>query len=373
MANASLPDWISAISQLAFLLIFLLLFLGVNQRFQIYMWSRDIRAKLVILENMANESRKKTLDFMLRFNARDPAKLLSKLIDFFVIEPVSIEPIDIIKRMDHLFTIRRIRFRSEFKDAMPGVDEVVRSRAETAAEITSALNWIYKIVRHILLTGEKTRNWVLIMQLQLIMPQILRIAESYRRALNDFIRGAPVGDSAGPIVAHRLAGDAKWVEIEDETMVAESMIDGRRVYVIKAKGPGSSVGRPGVAAEKLVEDLVREGRKPKLMITVDAALKMEGEDTGSIAEGVGAAIGDPGPEKIRFERIASKYNIPLRAVIVKMGLEEAIQAMSKSIYEGSLKAEERVREIIRSETSEGDVVVVIGVGNTIGVGQGAGS
>ncbi len=369
MAQSSLPDWISAISQLAFLLIFLLLFLGVNQRFQIYMWSRDIRAKLVVLENMASESRKKTLDFMLKSRAKDPSKLLDKIMDFFLIEPVSIEPTDIIRRMDHLFTVRRIRFRSEFEKAMPEADRVIRSRAETAAEIASALNWIYKVVRHILLTGEKTRNWILIMQLQLIMPQILRIAEAYRRALNDFIKGVPIGDSAGPIVALRLAGEAKWKYIEDETVVAETNIENRRVYVIKADGPGSSVGRPGAATEKLIEELVEKGEKPSLIITVDAALKMEGEETGSVAEGVGAAIGDPGPEKIRFEGISAKYGIPLRAVIVKMGLEEAIKAMDKKIYEGSLKAVDRVLELIKNETKPGDIVVVIGVGNTIGVGQ----
>ncbi|MCE4602971.1 MAG: DUF1512 domain-containing protein [Desulfurococcales archaeon] len=370
MAEANLPDWISAISQLAFLLIFLMLFLGVNQRFQIYMWSRDIKAKLLVLENMARESETKAVEYMLRHNAKDPKGILSKVKDFFLIEPVSIEPIDIIRRMDHLFTIRRTVFRSEFEKAMPEADEVARSKAETAAEIASALNWIYKIVRHLLLTGEKTKNWILIMQLQLIMPQILKIAEAYKKALNDFIKGAPIGDSAGPIVALRLAGqDNEWREIEDETVATSTVIEGRRVYIVKARGPGSSVGKPGAATERLIEELVARGEKPSLMITVDAALKLEGEETGSVAEGVGAAIGDPGPEKIRFERIAVKHGIPLKAVIIKMGLEEAIQAMSKSIYEGSLKAEERVRQLILEETREGDTVVVIGVGNTIGVGQ----
>ncbi len=370
MASNTLPDWISAISQLAFLLIFLMLFLGVNQRFQIYMWSRDIRAKLVVLENMARESERKALDFMLKHNTREPKKLLAKIKDFFLIEPVSIEPIDIIKRMDHLFDVRRSRFKEDFKKAMPDVDEAVRTRAETAAEIASALNWIYKVVRHLLLTGEKTRNWILIMQLQLIMPQILRIAESYRKALIDFLKGTPIGDSAGPIVALRLAGEgAEWRQMDEDTVVAKTEMDGRNVYIVKAKGPGSNVGRPGLATEKLVEELVARGEKPDLMITVDAALKLEGEDTGSVAEGVGAAIGDPGPEKIRFERIAAKHGIPLRAVIVKMGMEEAIRVMDKKIYEGVLKAEEVVRRLIKEEAREGGSVVVIGVGNTVGVGQ----
>ncbi len=368
VAASNLADWISAISQLLFLLIFVLLFLGVNQRFQVYVWSRDIKAKLTLIDSMAVEARKKTLDFMNKNRARDAKKLLDRITDFFVISPVQLEPTDIIRRLQHLLDVRRRRFKEEFEKAMPEVDEYTRSRAETASEIAAALTFIYKYVRHLLIMGEKTRNWILIMQLQLIMPQIIKIADMYRKALDDFLMGTPIGDSAGPMVAVRLAGfDAGWKEIDEETVYAVSEVENRKVYVIKAKGPGSNVGKPGVATAKLIEELVKNGEKPSLIITVDAALKLEGEETGSIADGVGAAIGDPGPEKISFERIAAHYNIPLRAVIVKMGMEEAIQAIKKEIADAVDKAVERVKEIIVSETKEGDSVVVIGVGNTIGV------
>ncbi len=368
--SASLPEWISAVSQLLLLLFFIAIFAGANQRLQIYMWSRDIKSKLTILEGMVNEAKRKTLQRMASQGAREPEKLLNRVMEFFVVMPVDIEPIDIIKRLEHLINVRERRLRSEFERAMPNADPVERSKIETAAEIASALNFIYKLVRHLLIQGEKGRNWILIMQLQLIMPQLMKIADAYRRALNDFLKGVPIGDSAGPLVAYTLAGpNAKWNKIADETVYTETEVEGRRVVIVKAEGPGSSVGKPGTATEMLVERLVREGRKPKLIITVDAALKLEGEETGSVAEGVGAAIGDIGPEKIRFERIAAKYGIPLRAVIIKMGLEEAIIAMSEKIAKGAMEAVNLVKELIRRETRPGDVVVVIGVGNTIGVGQ----
>jgi hypothetical protein len=369
-AAASLPEWISAVSQLLLLLVFIALFAGANQRLQIYMWSRDIKAKLAILEGMVKEARRKTLEHMVSQGAKEPEKLLDRVMEFFVIMPVDIEPIDIIRRLEHLISVRERRLKREFERAMPDAEPVARSRIETAAEIASALNFIYKLVRHLLIMGEKGRNWILIMQLQLLMPQIMRIAEAYRRALNDFLKGVPIGDSAGPMVALRLAGyGAKWVRVDEETVYTEVDFEGRRLIVIKAEGPGSSVGRPGSATEKIVERLVSEGRKPRLIVTVDAALKLEGEETGSVAEGVGAAIGDIGPEKIKFERVAAKYGIPLRAVIVKMGLEEAILAMNKKILGGVEKAVEIVKELIRRETKPGDTVVVIGVGNTVGVGQ----
>ena len=59
----------------------------------------------------------------------------------------------------------------------------------------------------------------------------------------------------------------------------------------------------------------------------------------------------------------------MRAVIVKMGLEEAILAMSEKLVKGVEKAVEMVKDVIRRETRPGDTVVVVGIGNTVGVGQ----
>jgi hypothetical protein len=362
--------WIQALSQLLFIAFLIALFLGLNQRIQVYIWTRDIRSKLVMLEGMAEEARRRTLDYLARNNAKSPESLLNKIVDFFVIEPVSIEPTDIIRRLDHLVNIRIARFREEFEKAMPSSDLVTRSRAEVSAEITSALTLIQRIVKHYLLLGEKTRNWILIMQLQLLMPQILRIADSYRRALNDFLAGYPIGDSAGPLVALKLSNfSSNWVEVEHDTVVTDVDFEGRKLILVKARGPASTVGKPGTAVEKIVSELASKGVKPSLLLTIDAALKLEGEESGTIAEGVGAAIGDIGPEKIRFERVAAEHKIPLRALIIKMSLEEAIQAMNKKIYEGVEKAVARAREIILAETKPGDVVVVAGIGNTNGVGQ----
>lgn len=368
MNGQELASWVQAISQLLFLLFFLALFLGLNQRLQLYIWTRDIRSKLAIIEATAEDARRKTLEFLVKSGAKNPETLINRINNFFVIEPVSIEPTDIIKRLDLLVTIRSRRFKEEFERALPQSDEVVRGKAEVAAEITAALNFLYRAARHYLLMGEKMKNWILIMQLQLIMPQLVKIAETYRKALNDFLAGYPIGDAAGPLVALKLSNySSDWKLIEWETVSTLTEIEGRKVYIVKAQGPMPTVGRPGSGVEKLVRELVARGEKPSLLLTVDAALKLEGEESGSVADGVGAAIGDIGPEKIRFERIAAEFGVPLRAVIVKMSLEEAIQAMNKKIYDGVELAIQRVRDIILAETKPGDSVIVAGIGNTGGV------
>jgi hypothetical protein len=106
-----------------------------------------------------------------------------------------------------------------------------------------------------------------------------------------------------------------------------------------------------------------------MIITVDAALKLEGEKTGSIAEGVGVAMGGIGVERFNIERIASKYGIPLYAVLIKMSIPEALSAMPKEVEEAVNEAVERVRRVIREGVREGEEVILVGVGNTSGVAQ----
>jgi hypothetical protein len=128
----------------------------------------------------------------------------------------------------------------------------------------------------------------------------------------------------------------------------------------------ATVGTPGEAVANIVE---KYNGKVSRIITVDAALRLESETTGTIAEGTGVAMGDPGPEKIAIERIAVRYGIPIDAVIVKMSMEEAITEMKKEIYQAVDKVVEMVKRIILERTKVGDTVILVGVGNTVGVGQ----
>ncbi len=359
-------DWLSAITNLVFMTIFILMFLGFNQRFQVYMWGRNIRARLAILERYAKQSREKTEKLLSEAGAEKPGEVMDKLVDYFVIEPVSIEPTDIIRRLEHVLNIREQRFKGLVERYAPKASVIERSIIETAAEISAALNFLYKIVRHYLLFGEKTNNWILIMQLELIMPQLVKMAETYFKALDTFIEGKPVGDGLGPLVAYRFMGTGSARSVAEDTVAAEVEFQGRRLIVVKAEGPGSRVGRPGEAVARIAESL---GGDLAMIITVDAALKLEGEETGSIAEGSGAAIGDPGPEKIKIERAAARYGIPLRAIVVKMSMEEAIQEMKEEIAKAADKVVDMVKDIVLSETKEGDTILIAGIGNTVGIAQ----
>jgi len=105
------------------------------------------------------------------------------------------------------------------------------------------------------------------------------------------------------------------------------------------------------------------------MITIDAALKLESEESGSIAEGLGVAMGGIGVEKFNIESVATKYGTPIYAILVKMSMPEALNAMSKTIDEAVNKVVERLGKVVETYTEPGDEVVIVGVGNTIGVAQ----
>src|SRR5438067_3790026 len=101
-------------------------------------------------------------------------------------------------------------------------------------------------------------------------------------------------------------------------MVYDIDFEGRRVWVVRAKGPGGNVGKPGLAVEKLIQESGPIG----LVVTVDAALKFEGEPSGDVAEGIGAAIGGPGTERYHIEASASKNQSTHLAVVALMSSNE---------------------------------------------------
>jgi len=353
------------LSILFFVMLTLYFLTDIPQRLQFYRYSKAAASRLAILESLVNEGIAKVKSYIAKIGFENPDQIIAMFIDnYFMINPVDIEPIDIIRRMGHLIENNEVKFKTDLARQLPKLGREALNNMAVSIAIASALYEVYKILRHYYLLGKKYENWILLMQLSVILPQIVKELTPYVKAIEGIAKGVPIGDSVGPLVAFKLAGLSPRIEIVEDTVVSVVDIEGRRVYVIKAKGPGATVGKPGKAVAKLVEDLKCNVSR---IITIDAALKLEGERTGQIAEGSGAAIGDPGPEKIEIERAAVKCGAPLDAIIIKMSNEEAIKPMSKELSEAAEKAYERVLELIRTRTRPGDNVIVVGVGNSVGV------
>jgi len=344
----------------------IILFVFYGQRIQLIITSRDIKKDMAKLEQFRNDSRNELIDYVkqkLSPNG-DPTQKLDRFFDYFTIMPVDIDPNGIIPKIHHLVRSRDDTTRKQVKSMFSEINTLEVTKVQNLLEIVTTLQLLHKVVRHLFLTAKKQNNYPLILPLQMLLPFIMEQAEALKDAIPAFKKGQPIGDGIGPLVVGGMMLDTKKQNAEFETVNSESQFDGRKLILLKAEGPYATVGRPGEATESIVEKL-----KPDVIIMIDAALKLEGEDTGSIAQGFGAAIGGIGTDRFKIEAIATKYDIPIFAIVVRQSVKEAITLMKKEISDQAENVKSQVYEMITDNSNPNQTVLVIGVGNTLGVAQ----
>ena len=356
------------ITQIAFTLLFVLLFFGFGQKLQMrqYMW--DIERGLRRLDLIRGQAKDLTLKTVKEVGkpTTDPVPNLNVMMERFLITPVEMDPSGIVSKFDHLLDVHEMKFKDDVRRISPGADPAQLNNLSNLVEASWALNTIYRIIRHFYLLGKKTNSIFIIIQLQALLPMIMQECEAYMGAARAFAEGQPIGDGIGPLVASRLMKGLAQRQVEKDVVVAETAIEGRRIIALKAEGPGGNVGKPGEAIKSIIEE---NGGRVSMVVMVDAALKFEGENSGEVSEGIGAAIGGIGTERFKIEQEATKNKIPVYAVIVKESILEAITPMKKEILEAGEKVIERIKSLVVERSKPGDTIIVAGIGNTIGIGQ----
>ncbi len=358
---------ISLIFNVLFYVIFVV-FIFYGQRIQMLVMLREVESSLFKLKFIKEEGRKTTIETIKEIGKPqiDPAMRVDRFLDYFTIPPQGLDPAGIVWKLEHILDVRDTRFKDEMKLMAPAADEIQSYNLENTVEAAMALNYIYKVIRHFYLLGKKTYSLYIIMQIQMILPMIMKEAEAYASALKAFAYGQPIGDGAGALVAAKLMHGKETRKIAKDCVAATVPFEGRTAFVIKAEGPGGNVGKPGDAIQAVIEE--NEG-KIAMVVMIDAALKLEGEELGEVAEGIGAAIGGPGVDQFKIEESLLKYHIPINAVIVKEDVGDAVSPMRKEIFDSLDKVIERVKQVVLERTKEGDKIIVAGIGNSIGVGQ----
>jgi len=347
---------------------FFMVYMFYGQRLQVRIMLREIESSLFRLKLIRDRGRSIAISTIKEIGGptENLTERVDRILEHISIEPVSLDPSGIIKRLEHIMDVRDFRFKNEVKLMVPDADETQVNNLTNMLEAALALNQIYKIVRHFYLMGKKTSSFYIIMQLQMILPQIMKESEAFASALRAFTLGQPIGDGIGALVAARLMHGREEREIARDVVVSEVPIEGRIAYVLKAKGPGGNVGKPGEAVRRILEE--KEGKIERIIV-IDAAQKLEGEKPGEVVEGTGVAIGGPGVEKYKVEEIATKYKVPINAILIKEGIRDVVATMRKEIFDSANDVTERIKRIIRENTKEGDQVIIAGIGNTIGIAQ----
>ena len=344
----------------------IILFVFYGQRIQLIITSGDIKKKLVQLEQFRNDSRSALIEYIKKDLAvkDDITQKLDRIFDYFTIMPIDIDPNGIIPKIHRIIRSREDTTRKQIQSLLSGIDTMEITKIQNLLEIVTYLQLLHKIVRHLFLTAKKQNNYPLILPLQMMLPFIMEQAEALKDAVPAFKLGQPIGDGIGPLVVGEMMLDTKKQKVEFETVYSESKFDGRKLILLKAEGPFATVGRPAEAAEFLVEKY-----KPDIIVMIDAALKLEGEDSGTVSQGFGAAIGGIGTDRFKIEELATKFDIPIFSIVVKQSVKEAITLMKKEIANQTENIKSQVHEMITDNAINGQTVLVIGVGNTLGVSQ----
>jgi hypothetical protein len=353
---------------LALMMLFLF-YPTMSQRIQLGYMLRDLERKLARLKLVKDEVRDRTIDAIKRIGKpeKDPTQDIDRLMEFFVIEPESMDPYGIVYKLEHILETGESKFEEEVRKLSPAAEEYKVKTLANLVEVARTTNYLYRIVRHYYLLGKRTSNIYLILQLQMLMPQLMEMTEALRLASYAFAYGQPIGDGIGVLAVAKLAyGKEKArYEIAKDTTVSEIEFENRRVLIVRATGPGGTVGRPGEGVKKLIE---REGDNVKLIITIDAGLRLEGDESGKMVEGVGVAIGGPGIDKYKIEEIAKERQIPLYAFVIYESIVEAITPMREAIAKAADTVVEKVKSVLLEKVPAGSTAIVAGIGNTVGIG-----
>ena len=293
----------------------------------------------------------------------DPESAVENYMEYFVIPPVDLDPNGIVRKLDKILEMSEESFKYMAQELAPEADEEWKSNIIMTLKATLGINNVAKQVRHNLELSKKTGNLQILLMLQMSIPLIMKIVKAQFEGIEAFSHGKPIGDGLGPLVAGMMMASDSPGEIKQqgEMVISQKEYHGRTIIIARAQGPGARVGKVGKTINSIIKD---EGIKR--IITIDAAVKLEGEKTGSIAEGIGVVIGGSGVDRWEIEEMMMREDLQLDAIIVKMSPEEAVSPLTKELLDAAIKTIPVVENsILRSR--EGSKILLVGVGNSCGL------
>ena len=344
----------------------IIIFIFYGQRIQLQITSSVIKKSLKKLEKHRNESKTELIEYI-KNNLKpkkDPTLKIDKFLDYFTIMPVDMDPNGIVAKVRHFVRSREDYTREHVRSLSPEMSNYELTKVQNLLDIATTLQLIHKIINHLFLTAKKQKNYPLIVPLQMMLPFVMEEADALAKAIPAFKQGQPIGDGIGPMVVGKMMLNTEKQTVAFETVLSQTEYDGRKLLLMKADGPSASVGRPGDGIESIISK-----QKLDAIIMIDASLKLEGEESATIAHGFGAAIGGIGTERFQIEAVATKHKIPVFAIVIKESIKEAITLMTKKIADKAEETRSQLYEMIKENTKSGQSILVIGVGNTLGVSQ----
>jgi hypothetical protein len=367
-----------ALSTLLNVLFYILIFISLIYGTKIKIWksAREIKEGLNKVKKWNEETRQLTISKFKEscdsgHSLQDIEKKIDEYLNFITIPPVELDPYGLIPKIEHILNTRELKYLSEVRDLANTADESQIFNLEKLLEVASAVHMLHRLLLHYYILGKKFKSHMFLEQIKIQLPLLLVMAKAYVSASKSFAEGSPIGDALGPMVVAKLVREITqgnppaYEDITNDTILQRITFENRNLLLIRAKGPGGTTGKPGTAIKEILESHTDEIVR---IITIDAGIKLEGDQTGTVVTGVGAAIGGFGVEKSKIEDISTKNQIPMDALICRQSLEDAICTMKKSILDSVPIIIEKTKALIRRNTKENQSIIIAGIGNTIGVG-----
>jgi hypothetical protein len=339
---------------LSFLLFPLLIVFG--PRLMVWQADRKLRSVLADIEDYHHTS----LDLFTgkMQSGQEFQKRLESMKNFQMSAPTQLDPAGMVGRLENILDASEEKFKRFIDNYADTEDEEELADLNMAFKGVMGTHQIYKVLRHYRQLIKETQNFQLVGLVNMMLPIYEELAESQKGATRAFVDQAPIGDAIGPLVAAKLITEEPE-EAAENIIHSEEQIGGNTVHVLKSDGPGARLGKYGDAIDELADENDLEA-----IVTVDAASKFEGEETGRVNEGIGVMMGGPGVEKSKIEEAATDHDVPLEGLVIKQSAPEASKPMKKEIYDSWQEAVDKTKQVI--DEYDGDVAVV-GVGNTCGV------
>ncbi|NOQ55643.1 MAG: DUF1512 domain-containing protein [Nanohaloarchaea archaeon] len=330
---------------------------------KLYMWQMmyKLETDLKKLEGYSKKAEAILLKRVSEKPTKEMKKRLEHFMDFFISEPVNLDPAGIINKLDHVINESERKFEEFALELDPKMKKNDLPNVMMGMKGALGTVQIFKIVRHFILMSKKTNNLQFAMILQMQLPMLMKIAKAQVQATRALANGIPIGDTIGPLVAASFK-TKEGTEIVKDVVVSEEKIEGRKVFVMKSKGPESRLGQQGEAVKQVIAK-----HKIDYIIAIDAAAKMEGEKTGTVAEGVGVPMGGVGVQRFKIEESITDKKVIVDALIIKQGFIEASIPMKKEIYDALEPTRDKIKHYLKKAKKKN--VLIVGVGNTAGAGN----
>jgi len=349
-------SWLQILVSFGMLMVFFLFFPKLMLMQIVY----KIKNALMELEGYSQQAEE---IFLNKISQRPSSKLkeeLEPMKSMVVSPPTSLDPQGLVSKLEHVLDSSEGKMKDYIDSIAPDKDEEEKANLLMGFKGVYGTYQIFLVIRHFQQLIKKTDNFQLGSMLQMVLPVYKELAEAQKDATKAFINEVPIGDSVGPLLAAKFM-ENEGKEIAEDIVHSKQEVEGKQLHVLKSKGPGARLGKYGDAVKGLLEteDISK-------IITVDAGMRFEGEETGKVVVGAGVLMGGPGVEKFKIEEVASNHDVPLDGFVIKQTGPQASKPMHHKIYSSVKKVEAQVKKIINK--TDGDVLL-IGVGNSVGIGN----